>query len=94
MTDEPNSPPPGIYQQRPTMIHAHIRVSGQVQGVGFRPFVFKLAQELGLVGWVRNDSEGVEIAVEGKRTRVMRLIERLQTEPPALARVESVTHDS
>jgi len=75
------------------MIHAQIRVSGQVQGVGFRPFVYKLAHELGLAGWVRNDSEGVEIAVEGEQQQVMRLIERLQSEPPALARVEKVTHD-
>ncbi|MFZ2163378.1 MAG: carbamoyltransferase HypF [Sideroxyarcus sp.] len=75
------------------MIHAQIRVSGQVQGVGFRPFVFKLAHELGLAGWVRNDSEGVEIAVEGLHPQVMRLIELLQSEPPALARVEKVTHD-
>lgn len=75
------------------MIHAQIRVSGQVQGVGFRPFVYKLAQELGLAGWVRNDSEGVEIAVEGEQPLVMQLIARLQSEPPALARVEKVTHD-
>jgi hydrogenase maturation protein HypF len=75
------------------MIHAQIRVSGQVQGVGFRPFVYKLANELGLAGWVRNDSEGVEIAVEGEQPQVMRLIERLQSEPPSLARVEKVTHD-
>jgi hydrogenase maturation protein HypF len=75
------------------MVHAQIRVSGQVQGVGFRPFVYKLANELGLAGWVRNDSEGVEIAVEGEQPQVMRLIERLQNEPPVLARVEKVTHD-
>ncbi|MBI5890175.1 MAG: carbamoyltransferase HypF [Nitrosomonadales bacterium] len=75
------------------MIHAQIKVSGQVQGVGFRPFVFKLAHELGLAGWVRNDSEGVEISVEGEQQQVMRLIERLQSEPPALAYVEKVTHD-
>jgi hydrogenase maturation protein HypF len=75
------------------MVHAQIRVSGQVQGVGFRPFVYKLAHELGLAGWVRNDSEGVEIAVEGEHPKVMRLIERLQNEPPVLARVEKVTHD-
>ena len=75
------------------MIHAQIRVSGQVQGVGFRPFVFRLAHELGLAGWVRNDSEGVEIAVEGARQQVMCLIERLQSEPPVMARVEKVTHD-
>ncbi len=75
------------------MIHAQIRVTGQVQGVGFRPFVFRLAHELGLTGWVRNDSEGVEIAVEGEQPKVMRLIELLQSEPPSLARVEKVTHD-
>ena len=75
------------------MVHAQIRVTGQVQGVGFRPFVYKLAHELGLAGWVRNDSEGVEIAVEGEHTLVMQMIERLQSEPPALARIEKVTHD-
>ncbi|MCL2724927.1 MAG: carbamoyltransferase HypF [Polyangiaceae bacterium] len=75
------------------MIRAQIKVSGQVQGVGFRPFVYRLAHELGLAGWVRNSSAGVEIAVEGEPPQVMRLIERLQNEPPALARVESVTHD-
>ncbi|MBI5006187.1 MAG: carbamoyltransferase HypF [Nitrosomonadales bacterium] len=75
------------------MVHAQIRVSGQVQGVGFRPFVYRVANELGLAGWVRNDSEGVEIAVEGEKPQVLRLIERLQSEPPLLARVEKVTHD-
>lgn len=74
-------------------IHARIRVAGQVQGVGFRPFVYRLAHELGLSGWVRNDSSGVEIAVEGEQRQVMCLIDRLQSEPPALARVEQVTHD-
>jgi len=75
------------------MVHAQIRVTGQVQGVGFRPFVYRIANELGLNGWVRNDSEGVEIAVEGEQARVMQLIERLQNEPPSLARVEKVSHD-
>jgi hydrogenase maturation protein HypF len=75
------------------MIHAQIRVFGQVQGVGFRPFVFRLAHELGLAGWVRNDSEGVEIAVEGEQPQVLQMIERLQSEPPVMARVEKVTHD-
>ncbi|MDD5058255.1 MAG: carbamoyltransferase HypF [Sideroxydans sp.] len=74
-------------------IHAQIRVTGQVQGVGFRPFVYRLAHELGLAGWVRNDSEGVEISVEGERPQVMSLIARLQSEPPALARVENITHE-
>ncbi len=74
-------------------VYARIRVSGQVQGVGFRPFVYRLAHELGLTGWVRNDSSGVEIAVEGEQAQVLRLLERLQSEPPALARVEKVAHD-
>jgi hydrogenase maturation protein HypF len=76
-----------------SMIHAKIKVSGLVQGVGFRPFVFRLAHELGLAGWVRNDSEGVEIAVEGRQAQVMSLLARLKSEPPALARVEKITHD-
>jgi len=74
------------------MIHAKINVYGQVQGVGFRPFVFNLARALGLSGWVRNDSDGVEIAVEGERARIMSLLERLQREPPVLAKIEKITH--
>lgn len=73
-------------------VHAEIRVSGQVQGVGFRPFVYRLAHELGLAGWVRNDAAGVEIAVEGETPQVMRLIERLHSEPPVLARVDRIAH--
>jgi hydrogenase maturation protein HypF len=75
------------------MVHAKIKVSGQVQGVGFRPFVYRLAHELGLSGWVRNDHEGVEISIEGARCEVMQLIERLQSEPPVMARVEKVSHE-
>ncbi len=74
-------------------VHAQIRVQGQVQGVGFRPFVYRLAQELDLAGWVRNDGAGVEIALEGAQQRVMDLVARLQSEPPLLARVETVTLD-
>ncbi len=80
-------------EEETCVIHAQIRVFGLVQGVGFRPFVFRLAHELGLSGWVRNDSDGVEIAVEGARQQVMNLVERLQSEPPVMARVEKVTHD-
>ncbi len=75
------------------ILRAHIRVTGQVQGVGFRPFVYRLARELGLTGWVRNDNRGVEIAVEGERSTLMNLIERLKNEAPYLARVEQVTHE-
>ena len=44
---------------------ARIHISGVVQGVGFRPFVYGLAQHLQLTGWVRNSSAGVDIEAEG-----------------------------
>ncbi len=67
-----------------------IRVSGVVQGVGFRPFVWRLARELGLDGWVRNDSRGVEIEVSGSAEQVKSLINRIEQEAPPLAKVNSV----
>ncbi|MBL8398878.1 MAG: carbamoyltransferase HypF [Candidatus Accumulibacter sp.] len=73
------------------MVCQNIRVSGVVQGVGYRPFVWRLARELGLAGWVRNDSRGVEIEVRGAVAQVNRLIDRLQHDAPPLARVNSVT---
>lgn len=67
-----------------------IRVRGQVQGVGFRPFVYRLAQELKLAGWVRNDGEGVDIEAQGAAQAVEALIVRLETEAPPLASVTAV----
>ena len=67
-----------------------VHVVGAVQGVGFRPFVYRLATEHRLAGWVRNTSAGVEIEVEGEPPVVARFVERLRAEPPALARIESV----
>ena len=45
----------------------NLKIQGLVQGVGFRPFVYQLATELGLTGWVKNTSAGVLIEVEGDR---------------------------
>jgi len=67
-----------------------IRVTGLVQGVGFRPHVWRLARETGVAGWVRNDAEGVEIAAEGSAEQLRRLEERLRREAPPLARVDAV----
>jgi len=67
-----------------------IRVTGIVQGVGFRPFVWRLARELNVCGWVRNDAAGVEIAAEGAAAQLAALLERLRSEAPALARVDAV----
>jgi hydrogenase maturation protein HypF len=69
---------------------ARVRVEGTVQGVGFRPFVYRLAQELGLAGWVLNDERGVLLEVEGEHAPVDRFLERLSDEAPPLAAVESV----
>ncbi len=65
-----------------------IRVRGLVQGVGFRPYVWRLANELGLQGWVRNDSGGVTIAVDGEK--VAEFLVRLPRELPRLARVDAI----
>ena len=73
-----------------SVIARRIRVTGIVQGVGFRPFVWRLAQELNLAGWVRNDAQGVEIAAEGAQGQVAALLQRLRDEAPPLARVDAV----
>ena len=65
-----------------------ITVHGQVQGVGFRPTVWRIATELGLTGDVRNTGEGVEIRLFGRD--LDRFAERLAQEAPALARVDAI----
>jgi hydrogenase maturation protein HypF len=72
-------------------VRLRIEVRGQVQGVGFRPFVHRLASAMGLGGWVRNVGAGVEIEVEGGRPQVELFIARLQGEAPAAARIEQLT---
>ncbi|HEY6671315.1 MAG TPA: carbamoyltransferase HypF [Solirubrobacterales bacterium] len=71
-----------------------VRVEGTVQGVGFRPFVYRLATELGLGGWVLNDSRGVLIEAEGERGSLDALLERLRTEAPPLAVVERIVDEA
>jgi hydrogenase maturation protein HypF len=66
-------------------------VRGQVQGVGFRPFVYCMAQELNITGWVRNDSAGVSILTEGESGQIHRFRERLRTESPSAAKIESIS---
>ncbi len=67
-----------------------IDVEGTVQGVGFRPFVYRLARELELSGWVRNTMDGVLIEVEGAAETVDTFLQRLRADAPASARVESI----
>ncbi len=74
----------------PLLERRRVRVRGVVQGVGFRPFVFRLAQELDLAGWVRNDAEGVEMEVQGLPGNISALLVRMVKEAPRLARVDHV----
>jgi hydrogenase maturation protein HypF len=65
-------------------------VCGVVQGVGFRPFVYRLALEEGLAGFIGNDTDGVTIEVEGPGNRVDAFLARLRLETPPLARIDSI----
>ncbi len=67
-----------------------IRVRGRVQGVGFRPAVHRLASELGLAGEVHNDAEGVLVRASGPAPSLRSFVERMEREPPPLARIEAV----
>jgi hydrogenase maturation protein HypF len=69
---------------------ARARVEGTVQGVGFRPFVHRLAGEHGLAGWVRNDERGVLLEVEGEAASVAAFLRRLPVEAPPMAAIDAV----
>lgn len=65
-----------------------ITVKGIVQGVGFRPFVYRLANDLDLKGFVRNTTDGIDIEVEGVTNHITQFIKRLQEEKPKAARID------
>jgi hydrogenase maturation protein HypF len=67
-----------------------VLVRGVVQGVGFRPFVYRLAREEGLAGLIGNDTAGVTIEIEGPEERVEAFLARLRSEAPPLARIDAV----
>jgi hydrogenase maturation protein HypF len=68
----------------------HIHITGVVQGVGFRPFVYGLAMRFGLPGWVCNTSAGVDIEVDGTGEALDRFVAALTDEAPPLARIDYV----
>jgi len=71
-----------------------IHVTGIVQGVGFRPFVYALAQRLALTGWVRNTAGGVEIEVDGSPVALQAFVDGLSREAPPLARIDQIAAEA
>ncbi len=76
---------------RPLLIRKQIRVRGIVQGVGFRPFVYNLARDLGLTGWVFNSSAGVTVELEGADASIQKFLDTLRHRPPPLALIAEIT---
>lgn len=73
------------------MKHIHVHIEGQVQGVGFRPFVFRLATQMGIAGWVCNDVDGVHIEAEASELKLNNFTTKLRTEAPAISRITRMT---
>jgi len=74
----------------PQRLRLKTTVRGAVQGVGFRPFVYRLATELSLAGWVNNSSQGVFIEVEGLRPDLEQFLLRLESEKPPRSFIQSL----
>ena len=85
---------PELLQQAvsPRAVVSRLRVAirGAVQGVGFRPFVFRLAQDLGLKGWVQNSAAGVVLEVEAAGSVLQEFLRRLDAEKPAISFLQSL----
>lgn len=86
----PNKPRMPVPDPTAGVRRLHIRVQGIVQGVGFRPFVYKLALRCGLGGHVGNDGSGVFIEVEGRSTDLATFLAALQDEAPPLSRIDAL----
>jgi len=72
-------------------VRKRLAVTGVVQGVGFRPFVWRRARRCGLAGWVANDASGVVVEIEGEPAAVERFIHGFQDDIPPLAAIDSLT---
>ncbi len=75
-------------------VRTRARIGGTVQGVGFRPFVYRLAIDEQLAGYVLNDERGVVLEVEGHQAAVSRFMRRLTDEAPPLAVIDAIAHEA
>ncbi len=71
-------------------MRVRLTVRGAVQGVGFRPFVYRLAVEMHLAGWVSNTPQGAVLEVEGAPTQIERFVQRLHSEQPPACCIQDV----
>ena len=72
------------------MQRLNIKIKGIVQGVGFRPFVYNLARNLQLGGWVLNNSQGVELEIEGGDESITVFLRELENGAPPLAIIDEI----
>jgi hydrogenase maturation protein HypF len=87
---EQREPLEGAGRAAQDVVRRGVMVRGVVQGVGFRPFVYRLAMEEGLAGSIGNDTDGVTIEIEGPAARTEAFLVRLRAEMPPLARIDAV----
>ena len=75
-------------------LEAKINITGRVQGVGFRPFIYRMAVRNGLLGYVINLGDaGVEIIVEGEESQIKRFLKQVKEEAPEVSEIEGITHE-
>jgi hydrogenase maturation protein HypF len=67
-----------------------VLIQGAVQGVGFRPFIYRLAMDLGLMGWVNNSAQGVLLEAEGSQEQLEIFLQRIEQEKPPSAFIQGV----
>jgi hydrogenase maturation protein HypF len=77
-------------RKSPARARLLVQVGGVVQGVGFRPFVYRLAEERALKGWVNNSAQGVSLEVEGPPGALREFLLRLEAEKPPLCSIQSL----
>ena len=85
--------PPEAGKTLPSPQRLRLVLSGQIQGVGFRPFVFGLARSLCLTGFVLNDSRGVTIEVQGQRDALLDFTLQLEIKKPSISRIDSLRRE-
>jgi hydrogenase maturation protein HypF len=80
----------GTAREYPSRARLKLTIRGAVQGVGFRPFIYRLAAELELDGWVNNTARGVFVEVEGAREKLDQFLLRVESEKPAISFIQSL----